>query len=356
MTVKNPLIVPVGISHYDSDVNHSLKCVPSDFKNVQYSFHVVRGYDMAYYNEKNQFVLKRGKHGTAKTNSGGSSDSNGQNNNQSKSNAIKGGTLVNREKFKLRWNEKEIFELNDKICQLVSDSRYNYDCLIYFILCHGDIGGIIYDSHGNKIPLITIFDKFSNQNCISLRNKPKIYFVEACRGDRRTKRHNNSNLLTKVSSINTNCLSLAQSNTSQSTTPVPASDDTVEELEEKQTNTVDIKSNPENEAYTLNSKGIKSQLKQSAFSKYNYNREIYGNTEGYGVVEPGSKGGYMTRSITQSFVNDQIFSKDFDKIMIHARKIMLKLMGITQECGAQVIDDHNNIPTKIVFKSKIASV
>ena len=53
--------------------------------------------------------------------------------------------------FKLRWNEKEIFKFYDKVYHLLSDSKYNYHCLLYFISCHGD-------SNGNKVPLITIFD------------------------------------------------------------------------------------------------------------------------------------------------------------------------------------------------------
>ena len=56
------------------------------------------------------------------------------------------------------------------------------------------------------------------------------------------------------------------------------------------------------------------------FSKYNYNREIYANTEGYAVVEPGSIGAYMTRSLTQVIENDDLFSKDFDTIINYTRK------------------------------------
>ena len=66
-------------------------------------------------------------------------------------------------------------------------------------------------------------------------------------------------------------------------------------------------------------------------------------------MEPGSIGAYMTRSITQAIENDDLFQKDFDKIMNHTRKIMTKLMGTSVECSAQVIQDNNNIPRKIFF-------
>ena len=95
-----------------------------------------------------------------------------------------------------------------------------------------------------------------------------------------------------------------------------------------------------------------SSMNVGIFSKYNYNREIYANTESYAVVEPGSIGAYMIRSITQVISNDDLFKKDFDTIMNHTRKTMSKLMGTTVECGAQVIEDNNNIPRKIFFHSQ----
>ena len=94
---------------------------------------------------------------------------------------------------------------------------------------------------------------------------------------------------------------------------------------------------------------MEDKVSNNVCSKYSYNREIYANTEGYAAVEPYSKNTYLIRSITKAFVNDKIFSKDFDTIMIHTRNILLKLMGKPVECGAQVIDDRSNIPTKLFF-------
>ena len=335
ISIENPLIVPLGISIYDKGVFPSLECVVMDYKNVEYAFNIVRSYDIAHYNQKNQMVLKRG-------------------------NNIK---VSSKNRFKLRWNEKEIFEFNNEIYDLINDPRYNYDCLLYFISCHGDSGGVIYDSDGNEIPLITIFDIFSNQHCIKLRNKPKMYFIEACRGHMRTPRLANSNfsmidetkeayaLKLDSNNKNSNChLSLAQSSTSQAQPPAAASPIGANscDCDEKKDDDVTSVST----ALPSTAPLIKHHSKkmQHVFSKYNYNREIYANTEGYAVVEPGSKGGYMTRSIVQSIVNNEIFEKSFDEIMIHSRNIMLKLMGMTTDCGAQVIDDHNNIPNKIIFK------
>ena len=87
------------------------------------------------------------------------------------------------------------------------------------------------------------------------------------------------------------------------------------------------------------------------FSKFNWNRVIYANTDGYGVPEPGSKGEYMIRSMNKAFINDNIFKLDFDQIIVQIRKILVEIMGQTPECAAQVIDDHNDIPVNLFFQS-----
>ena len=102
--------------------------------------------------------------------------------------------------FKLEWTYQEVFEFNDTLYQIANSKRNNYDGLIYFISCHGDTG-VIYDSSGTKVPLITIFNKFCNHKCFQLRNKPKIYFVEACRGGRRMANHINSMYTSKIASL-----------------------------------------------------------------------------------------------------------------------------------------------------------
>ena len=333
LTVRNPLIVPLGISEYDKGTFQSLACVKMDYKNIQHAFNIVRGYDMVYSNCNNQIVWKRDKIGNINKNNNKKVDSSKQ--------------------YKLRWTDSEIFEFNNKIHAILNEPKYNYDCLIYFISCHGDTGGIIYDSTGNQVPLISIYDKFSNQNCLRLRNKPKIYFVEACRGNMRTKRFKDSNF----KSVNQSLLKLTQSGTTTAKTPQYADDqgsveDKIDEktqFEFKLDSTI-TNNNIGKHKYDDNKVSSFESTQDCAFSKYNYNREIYANTEGYAVIEPGSKGAYMTRSITQSIVNNDVFKKDFDQILIHSRKVMLKLMGISTECGSQVIDDHNNIPKKMFFQ------
>ena len=373
-TMTNPLIAMIGISEYDRDVFPNLDCVVDDYKNVQHAFHCVREYSFVYFNKRNQIRHKKGKLHK---------------------------NIISSKEIKLRWNENEILNFNDQLHKILQNKTYNYDGLIYFIACHGDKGSVIYDSSGNKVPLIIIFDKFNNQNCIQLRNKPKIYFIEACRGDQRTKRFENSlfdstvdldgidngniandstqnenatdNSVTtlKVDSNDTSSTMQAneskdQNNISNLKVPSIASTKaidhalqsynpilsvqkltTIDENDDENKNQSDTDKMKSN-INSINSLDTKSDLNLT-FSKYNYNREIYANTEGYTVAEPIRYGAYMTRSITQVIENDDIFKTDFDNIIHHTRKIMLKLMGTSVACGAQVIQDNNNIPKKLFF-------
>ena len=370
MKICNALIAVVGISDYDSMPN--LDCVLNDYKNIEHAFHNVRGYSIVTFDKNNKIIHKKLKEKTNDENHK-NSNNNTTNSNNANKNYVTGGDCdtqtdtfeekknsssaataikntnnnIARKKrktdYKLRWIDSEIFDFNDQILSILENNKYNNDCLMYFISCHGDLGGIIYDSEENKIPLISIFEQFNNQNCIQLRNKPKIYFIDACRGDIRTKRITNSNIPLLVQSNqktmenhNNHSIEHAIWKLSTSTT--------------NNTNTSIFIDHSNSLIPTSTAVTSKDRVSNNVFSKYSYNREIYANTEGYAVVEPSSKGAYLIRSITKAFVNDKIFVKDFDTIMIHTRNILLKLMGKTVECGAQVIDDRSNIPTKLFFQ------
>ncbi|XP_022110709.1 caspase-6-like [Acanthaster planci] len=56
------------------------------------------------------------------------------------------------------------------------------DCFLCAFLTHGD-DGIIYGYDGT-LPIQDLFDYFRGENCPSLVGKPKIFLVQACRGDK----------------------------------------------------------------------------------------------------------------------------------------------------------------------------
>ena len=61
-----------------------------------------------------------------------------------------------------------------------------YDCLLVAVLTHGTKGKL-YGSDGKLVPVEEITELFSGNNCPSLTGKPKIFLLQACRGERKDK-------------------------------------------------------------------------------------------------------------------------------------------------------------------------
>lgn len=57
----------------------------------------------------------------------------------------------------------------------------DHDALAVIILSHGSDEGI-YGTDHVIVSVDTILEFFNNQNCFRLRNKPKMFFLSACRG------------------------------------------------------------------------------------------------------------------------------------------------------------------------------
>ena len=57
-----------------------------------------------------------------------------------------------------------------------------HDCFMLWLMSHGR-NGEVFGSDGFPLPLHTIKDVLSNASCPALRGKPKLLFVQACRGD-----------------------------------------------------------------------------------------------------------------------------------------------------------------------------
>ncbi|XP_054978001.1 caspase-8 [Sorex araneus] len=75
----------------------------------------------------------------------------------------------------------------EKICEILKDfqgkDHSEKDCFICCILSHGD-KGIIYGTDGQEASIYTVTSFFTGENCPSLRNKPKVFFIQACQGEK----------------------------------------------------------------------------------------------------------------------------------------------------------------------------
>ena len=80
---------------------------------------------------------------------------------------------------------KEVLEVNKMeivFNKWLSIEFSGAQCIVCFILTHGDEYGVLYGRNGHTISVDNIISKFNE--CDNLRGKPKMFFLQACRGDR----------------------------------------------------------------------------------------------------------------------------------------------------------------------------
>jgi hypothetical protein len=70
-----------------------------------------------------------------------------------------------------------------RVFHSLSRSDYSaYDYLVVFVLTHGVDSNTVYGSEGGHVGVNEIFTMFKGIHCASLAGKPKLFFVQACRG------------------------------------------------------------------------------------------------------------------------------------------------------------------------------
>ncbi|XP_076838094.1 caspase-7-like [Brachyhypopomus gauderio] len=71
-----------------------------------------------------------------------------------------------------------------KLMLKYSKQQHDGDCWVCCVLSHGNSEGVL-GCEGNLCPTEDIFSPFNGKNCPSLLNKPKIFFIQACRGSKK---------------------------------------------------------------------------------------------------------------------------------------------------------------------------
>lgn len=75
----------------------------------------------------------------------------------------------------------DIVRLTQVIKSIAKYDLKKYDGLVICILSHGD-KGVIYTSDSIPVSLEQIKVHFDGNNCRDLRQKPKLFFLQACQG------------------------------------------------------------------------------------------------------------------------------------------------------------------------------
>jgi len=75
-------------------------------------------------------------------------------------------------------------ELLHHLAQVALQSHENYDSFVCCILSHGELDRI-YGTDGEPVDINEIVNLFKGNPCPSLVSKPKLFFIQTCRGDRK---------------------------------------------------------------------------------------------------------------------------------------------------------------------------
>ena len=73
-------------------------------------------------------------------------------------------------------------QLLNALDSVACQDHSGYDCFVLWLMSHGK-SGEVYCTDGVTLPIQTARDMLCNKQCAALRGKPKLLFVQACRGN-----------------------------------------------------------------------------------------------------------------------------------------------------------------------------
>ncbi|XP_037827643.1 caspase-3-like [Lucilia sericata] len=79
------------------------------------------------------------------------------------------------------FNDLTFAEISDVLKKTAQEDHSNNDCLIVTVMSHG-MEGKVY-ARDMSYPVERLWNPFLGENCRSLINKPKLFFIQACRGE-----------------------------------------------------------------------------------------------------------------------------------------------------------------------------
>jgi len=74
--------------------------------------------------------------------------------------------------------------------EMAAKDHSNYAAFVFCIMSHGDKKDVIYGVDNRKAGMEDLMCEFTATNCPTLENKPKLFFIQACRGQRNDPRMN----------------------------------------------------------------------------------------------------------------------------------------------------------------------
>ena len=340
--IQNPLVAIIGIGKYDGmpqliGINQDYVNIIRTFGESKFNYHILYKLE----NDEYKYTTKRPNE---------------------------------EDKFKTEWKENDIdHDISDFVvkCKKIIKSN-KHDALIFIISSHGDLDGVILDSDCEECALLEIFSNFNGEQFPEFARRPKLFFIDACRGPRKSpvvtindetkeilvpqpkgRVGGTSTQETNDEKNNKNTYNSKNKNQNKSDRDPNSEIDEkkekkIEKKEKKnnkpqETNTNNEKNAPENKKNTLtlnsnssvngnNNKMTKSHKSKLTKENLNIHTEanflfVYANPDGYAAFDGGKKGGYLIQAIHEVFKKREIYRKDLYSIISQIRSKVKQLTG-----------------------------
>ncbi|XP_044312919.1 caspase-3 [Drosophila rhopaloa] len=72
-------------------------------------------------------------------------------------------------------------DINDKLKEVAREDHSENDCFVLAVMSHGTEGKVF--AKDMSYPVERLWNPFLGDNCKTLKNKPKLFFIQACRGE-----------------------------------------------------------------------------------------------------------------------------------------------------------------------------
>ena len=346
MYIRDALVVILGIGKYDG--MEDLIGVEKDYKNILHTFYNQFSYSVVFMDDNDKFhycnLAPKYKNPHEKK-------------------------LKSKPSFKIEWTEDEIDDFLNSIQKIVNKNRH--DSILFFISSHGDQDGVILDSDCTEVQLIEIFNTFFGEGAPFLLDKPKLFFIDACRGSMKSRidlkddehktkgRHGNKDKDKNITFRGKEQTDKKENKEIKEKNEKKESDNNDNDNDNDNKDSDNNSGNPNLNDNNSNSKSVNGKnnkgKRNRAKSKFEHDlsalyhneancRFIYANPDGYAAVDAGKNGGYLIQSVKHVFCRkESVMQHNLDDIVNQIRSKTRQLVGTAAMENVQDVNHMNFI-------------
>lgn len=338
ITMKDPLIVIIGVGEYDRNFNHNLAGVAKDYKNIVSVFSSEDNWKyMVLYRTTDNSIVYSNKTQELEKN-------------------------INK-KYKLRWKVEEMEIFAEQARQKLVSQKH--DGLIFVISGHGNRGNTFYGSTGKPLYLDCLSAMFSplyqpdsyketEEETKHLFGIPKIFLIDCCRGSGAAKPFKTTSSVSNTSNIINNTSSNTTDKKKTMAMDVDPEDTKIDVTDSRSQSDLSINTGGStNEKFVT--KGVTKEVGQKLVAEMANFCRIYANIDGCCVADGSKNGGLFLRSVCKIFRDKAFVLKHtWAQIIIKIRQYTKQeatIFGSLQHF-TQLVEKEGTLERQVSFATK----